>query len=49
MSDEPAVMTLLPAVLFDAVWYPPLPAGPENPRNEIGGPVWPPVLLRLRP
>lgn len=50
MSEDPAVPTLLPAVLFVEAWYELLwLAGPENPRNESGGGMWPPVLLRLRP
>ena len=46
MSDDPAVPTLLPAVLFVAACE---LAGPENPRKDRGGATCPPVLLRFRP
>jgi len=45
ISDEPVVLTLIPAVLDVDACPPP---GPEKPRNESGGGIREPVLLRFR-
>ena len=48
ISDEPVVPTLIPAVLDVGAWYEVVGTGPEKPRNESGGGIRGPVLLRFR-